>query len=450
MKKSAAICLLFALLLSCFAGCSKSGGDAFVSAGASTGGDASEKVTLTVFHQYNEELEALLADGACMRAMINQYKEDFPNVEVVEEGITDNWGQKLMTYSAAGDMPDVFQEIPGTTMSTIVKNGSALNLSEALNAETLGMYKQDLMEDFTFDGVVYGLPYYLEYQTAVMYNKEMWKEAGCEDFPKTWDELLSYKAYFDQKGVNILALGDQAQWVFSYAYFVPILTEATSVDWMRKVGELSPDISFEDPGVISALQTIQKIAPLFNSDWKSIVDTEATTQYLEEKASATINGQWIFSQMESSADDSPGMIEKSAYAMLPGTNDTCQYASGGIGCGFSVSADLAEEKGSAHYDAALNMLKYVTGKEYNTKMAERGYLPVIENLTYDESRILPIYKDFFEGVKKITTVKQFDKQNWDGQITTTLSAVLQDVATENMTPEDGAKELQNVYESLLF
>ena len=120
MKKSVAVCLSLALLTSCFAGCSKE-------TSGTNSGQSSEQVTLTIFHQYNEELEALLADGASFRAMINQYKEDFPNVQVEEEGVTDNWTQKIITYSAAGDMPDVFQEVNGTTMDAVVKNGSALD-----------------------------------------------------------------------------------------------------------------------------------------------------------------------------------------------------------------------------------------------------------------------------------------------------------------------------------
>lgn len=442
MKKTVAVCLSLALLTSCFAGCSKE-------TSGTNSGQSSEQVTLTIFHQYNEELEALLADGASFRAMINQYKENFPNVQVEEEGVTDNWTQKIITYSAAGDMPDVFQEVNGTTMDAVVKNGSALDLTEVLDDEYLGQYKEELLQYFDYDGKVYGLPYYVEYQTALMYNKKLWEEAGYSSFPETLDEIFKANDYFQSKGISTFTLGDQQQWILRDVYFVPLLTSYVGEDWVTKVGKTSDDVSFEDPKFVEALDTISKMGSLFNSDWKSVIDTEATTQYLEGKAAATLNGQWGFAQMESSAEDYPGMAENTGFALLPGPDGAIKYMTGGIGCGFSLSSELGEEKESAHYEAAVNMLKYLTGPDYNTKMAERGYISCIKNISFDDSKVLPIYQEFFKGVEQVTSVSQLDKQGWDGQLTTTLAALLQDVATENKTPENGAKEMQNVYEGLL-
>lgn len=67
------------------------------------------------------------------------------------------------------------------------------------NVKTIG-YESSLLQPFIYKGKVYGLP--KDYNTLVLfYNKEMFKQAGLTQPPKTWQDLKEYaKKTYNRQG----------------------------------------------------------------------------------------------------------------------------------------------------------------------------------------------------------------------------------------------------------
>ena len=59
---------------------------------------------------------------------------------------------------------------------------------------------QGIIEQMTFEGEVYGLPYYSG-NSVFVYNQRLLKKAGINSPPKTWDELTKQASTLKQKGV---------------------------------------------------------------------------------------------------------------------------------------------------------------------------------------------------------------------------------------------------------
>ena len=59
---------------------------------------------------------------------------------------------------------------------------------------------QGIIEQMTFEGEVYGLPYYSG-NSVFVYNQRLLKKAGITSPPKTWDELTKQASTLKQKGV---------------------------------------------------------------------------------------------------------------------------------------------------------------------------------------------------------------------------------------------------------
>ena len=59
---------------------------------------------------------------------------------------------------------------------------------------------QGIIEQMSFEGEVYGLPYYSG-NSVFVYNERILKQAGINAPPKTWDELMDQAKTIKQKGI---------------------------------------------------------------------------------------------------------------------------------------------------------------------------------------------------------------------------------------------------------
>lgn len=46
----------------------------------------------------------------------------------------------------------------------------------------------------------------------MIYDKAMWKEAGYDQFPSTWEDVEKASEYFNGKGITTVAFGNGGKW----------------------------------------------------------------------------------------------------------------------------------------------------------------------------------------------------------------------------------------------
>ncbi|WP_151737786.1 ABC transporter substrate-binding protein [Paenibacillus tengchongensis] len=193
MKKSKAMTGLMAtaLLATLFTGCSSNNNGnneaATNNAGAGTNAEATAapagepakeiKGEITVITQRTDIVDTVFQDYA------KQFNEKYPDVKVNFEALssyedqikirmsTEDYGDVLLlpTSIAVKDLPDFFE--PLGQLSEMEKTYTSL-------------------EERAVDGVAYGIPITVNY-SGVIYNKQVFKDAGVTEVPTTIDEFMA-------------------------------------------------------------------------------------------------------------------------------------------------------------------------------------------------------------------------------------------------------------------
>ncbi|MCM1386847.1 MAG: sugar ABC transporter substrate-binding protein [Bacillus sp. (in: Bacteria)] len=221
-KKLVSVMLASALVVSSLAGCGNSGsdstGDSSAAADSSAdtaGGDTTEQVgaqiTVDQSATDNVAVEGEFGDvdltvfiyaqdheKAVYQSLIDKFMESTGANVTFEVTTSDEYGQKILAYKAAGDMPDIIYVGPDTVAAN-VDDGYILPLDDYVSAETINDLWPAITSAYRYDGKeagsgpLYCLPKDLS-TFAFAYNKTLFDEAGVEypdpENPYTWEEFL--------------------------------------------------------------------------------------------------------------------------------------------------------------------------------------------------------------------------------------------------------------------
>ena len=134
-----------------------------------------EKVTINVWSQFSDPNST---DGnyAAFYNALESIKEDLPNIEVVHEGTeSESYKVKLKTAMAGNELPDVFFNWGAGTMKPYVDAGLVLPLDDYMTDEVKDKILGGTLDNFTFDGKVYGYPYSVAVASLYV-NTELFEE----------------------------------------------------------------------------------------------------------------------------------------------------------------------------------------------------------------------------------------------------------------------------------
>ena len=153
---------------------------------------ADADLTVFIFAQDHEK--------AVYQSLIDKFTETTGANVTFEVTTSDEYGQKLLAYKAADDMPDIFYVGPEAVASN-VDDGYLLALDDYMDTAVVdnlwgsvgSAYRYDGKTAGTGEGSLYCLP--KDFSTfAFAYNKDIFDEAGVAypdpANPYTWDEFL--------------------------------------------------------------------------------------------------------------------------------------------------------------------------------------------------------------------------------------------------------------------
>jgi multiple sugar transport system substrate-binding protein len=176
MKKLGSMLLILVLVLSVFT-------TGFVQKTKNT--SAADKVTITFWHGYTPDKEAILKD------MISRYEAKNPDVTIVPQFIAsgEQMLQKVQTSLLSGELPDILWGFP-TWTGVLVSSGKVKALDGLMDSKMKKDVFGGLQQVGSLNGQLYSLP--VEAGTLLLiYNKDMFAEAGLKTVPKTWDQLYT-------------------------------------------------------------------------------------------------------------------------------------------------------------------------------------------------------------------------------------------------------------------
>ncbi len=355
------------------------------------------EVTLTFIHEHTEENAKAVTSSQMFRRCMEEFMALYPNVTIEETalGSTDA-SQKLSVLAATDNLPDIVY-LYNNLFASVVGEGMLADLTGILDPAAF----RDGLSTFSHEGKVYGIPVKYSTYGYMYYNAQMWAEAGYDQFPSTWGELLeaAQNPYFADRGITPVIFANMADGTWGvYLYLNPILYEVCGEEWVNSIIANDGAAKFTDACFIEALHKLESLKPMWNVDFNALTDQPAVAEYAKGKAAAHLSGPWVVTQLKSLEEEYPGILDKTRIAKTPsfdGEHASVGYA---IPQGLGISARVV---GTDRYEAAVAFLQYMGSSAYSQYMADAGEMgPVIVQAS-EEAQFLPMQQDSFDVLNSV-------------------------------------------------
>lgn len=358
------------------------------------------------------------------------------NLDAVDSEV--NRKEKLRGEMASGKPPEIFDVFGSPDAGVYAKEGLMLDLTPII--EELGIKdKFTLLDPFTHDGKVYGLPIGGSIE-GIFYNKEYFKQKGLE-IPKTIADLEKVAEAIKADGKIPFAQSSKDAWI-------PLMT--TNNLWSYYAG---PEIAYgfktgeskwTDPKVVEGVKKHQEWVEkgYYKKGELGFEYADMRNQIISGEAIMMMDGSWantVFRDPEQAGD----MVGKIGFFNLPPVNEgdpvvVMQDANNGYGFSASIKDDPRK------MEAVKEFIKNMWTDEMQLRgLKEDGVLPSMKmdvntmNSTSDE----PIMQDIFKAVSEIDKPYPAFDALVQAQVNTALSLGIQQVIGGEI---DAAKMLENV------
>lgn len=345
------------------------------------------------------------ADHVAMRDIYTGFMEENPDIRLILDSspdisITIDKGEEML---AVGRMPDVLSTNGYEDfVKYAVGKGYALDLIPYLEKEE-GLSEcipASVLESQMEDGALYTVPDVVEL-SGYWYNKEIFRQAGIEKNPETWEEfwamcqqLQNWSEQEQNQVVPVVMEAGQAAFAFTGARIAGEGREGL------KMLEKKPE-NFQHPAIEAALKDLIRIYEYSGSMSTSLNENDALDAFNKGKAAMYFNGVWANVMISSKIP--------AGFSNYPE----------GV-CLETITSDyvLSNTQGEKKTEAAIRFLKYILSEEVQRRiLRETKQVPVNQNISYlDFKEELPLLIEAVETSKKAEIKVQSLRSAWGAEI----------------------------------
>ena len=362
----------------------------------------------------------------------------------------DDYAIKIQAQAAADDLPDLFF-LKGSWVENFADNDLMADLTDAYNALP---YKDDYyageFKSATLDGKIYGTPMQFVSPTSLMFsNKLLWKDAGYDAIPATFDEVYEAAKKFNEKGLTTIALGNKDNWPYESCWISCLGDRFTGTEWFNHILARDGEAKFTDAAFVDMLKFTKTLGQsgVLNADYNSINHDESIAMYTQGKAASLISGYWAVANIIGNA--TPEIKANTVITLLPqpagasgGSPTSLSNASGWF---VAVNNKLTGAKREAAIKAAFELY----GPDYCAYMGKTyGSLsPIKAELTTDGIDPLNIAYNEIASANAASGVPVYDVE-LNGSIIDVMNKGLQEVLAGTMEPDALAASIQAEQDAL--
>ena len=381
--------------------------------------------------------------GSILKNVTENYKQENPDfnyeIEVVS---SDNLKQKVATLAASNDLPDVFAYDAGTPLIDLMDAGLVVNVGEKLDA--LGVADQidsgaaDFLTRLTNTDSLYDLPLGQNIE-GFWYNKALFEQAGIENPPTTWDEMLEDAQKLLDAGIQPFAVGGADLWPATRLLNAYVMRKG-GTDFMDQA--YAGEKQYTDPALVEAAAMLQDMVDkgYFGVGPTTVDQNTAANMVMNGEAAIIYNGSWYVGQLNSDANaagpDGIGFFNVPEVSGSPGT--VTEYS---MNCGTILALS------SSKYDETTDgWLKYFVSNagDYamDTQGSFRGY--TISEMPSDISGYTQLVSD---ELNKVTGTSAWFEAAMDSELSQIAQENVQSLMNGDMTPEDYTQSLQDIWDA---
>ncbi|QYR19468.1 ABC transporter substrate-binding protein [Paenibacillus sp. sptzw28] len=230
-----------------------------------------------------------VAHKQAVSTMIAAFERSHPNITITEiNSGSGTYLEYLKTKDAVGEFPDLV-EMRDTQMFA--------------DAGLIAELPEDLTMLFrsipTVNGKVYNAPLELPAPQGIIYNKEIFRQAGISREPRTYREFLEDCAKIKRLGITPIVVGGKDIWHMGFWVnkFLMDNVYADNPDWnaQRTAGQ----VSWTDAGPMKAMKQLSELWKNGDVDPKfiTIADNQTASYLAYGKAAMLYSGPWMFRQI---------------------------------------------------------------------------------------------------------------------------------------------------------
>lgn len=345
------------------------------------------------------------ADHVAMRDIYTGFMEENPDIRLILDSspdisITIDKGEEML---AVDRMPDILSTNGYEDfVKYAVGKGYALDLIPYLEKEE-GLSEcipASVLESQMEDGALYTVPDVVEL-SGYWYNKEIFRQAGIEKNPETWEEfwamcqqLQNWSEQEQNQVVPVVMEAGQAAFAFTGARIAGEGREGL------KMLEKKPE-NFQHPAIEAALKDLIRIYEYSGNMSTSLNENDALDAFNKGKAAMYFNGAWANVMISSKIP--------AGFSNYP--EGVCLET---ITSGYVLSNTQGEKK----TEAAIRFLKYILSEEVQRRiLRETKQVPVNQNISYlDFKEELPLLIEAVETSQKAEIKVQSLRSAWGAEI----------------------------------
>lgn len=345
----------------------------------------------------------------------------------------------------SGNVPDIsffgYQEVGQFYQQGVLED--VTDLVATIQSQSGDIFPKSL-KAVTFDGKSYAIPFWGE-GTALYYRTDLFKEAGLENPPDTWEEFRDFAQKLTKPSEGIYGAGlgygsgnSDAEWLsrsMIWAFGGSIFDESGT-----KVAFNSPE-TLEAVKFISALFMEDKTTPPTAMGWN---DGGNNTAYISGQAAMVVNTGSIIKAMR---NEYPDMLDVTGVVVLP------QGKAGRFTAG--ISNNLGIFKDAKNKELAKELLAFLLEPEWYENWISVSAplaLPVLEKLAETELWKEPHHKAFLDSM---TT---FEFLGYKGPYTPKagkvynlrlINTLFENVIVNDVAPEEAIENFSQEVEKIL-
>lgn len=313
-----------------------------------------------LYNSYNGDPKPRAFDEATVKAW-NAAHPEMP----VEQSIIahEDFKQAIRAYLTADPAPDVLTWFAGNRTRFFVDKGLILDISKMwADNKYDDVYGPGFKALATTDGKQYFLPTSY-YWWAIYYRPSIFKAAGIDQPPETWDELLTACDQLNAKGIAPIAMGAKFKWPAA-AWFDYIDMRLNGPQFHIDLTDLK--VPYTDPKVKAVFTKWQELLDhkCFMQDVAAYDWQEAITPMTQGKAAMYLMGQFI---VDSYPDDQEADLDFFRFPIIDPAQPIGEDAPTD---GFFMSANAKNPEGG------MAFLAYLGSQEVQQRgFDEMGRLP---------------------------------------------------------------------------
>ena len=449
MKTFAAASVTAALILT---GCGK-GAEKASDAGSSKASGDGFSGTIEMMHFSTSEESEGNGGSDGFRTMIAEWIKANPSVKLNQNVLAnDEYKTQIATMASAGDLPDVFL-LQGMNTKSWAKQGLIMDMTDIIKASPYySDYNSSYFTPFRDGDKVYALPALTGGTcTVVIYDKEMWKEAGFDSFPTTWEDVKKADAYFKKHGKDYaIAFGNGGQWQGNSCFLSTLGDRYTGSEWFMSIINKG-GAKFTEDSFVKALDYTQKLfqSGIFNKDFNSITNEDAREYFIAGDAPAFIGGNWDESYIVATLKESnPEKYANLYFAVLPQPADAKYNPKGqNIGLGYGIAFNAKLKDNPEKLKACIDLAYKLTGPDFANYVASKYALGGLTKVaSVDLSKFDRVDQDFYKYSYVDTTPCEIYDSYVDPAVWSVCNTELQSLLNGSGTAKKVAADMQQAYE----